>query len=427
VIVVKGKITAYILNIRKGPGTSYAKTGDVCKKNDVVNITGQQKNGSTIWYSIGPAQWISGKYVTIIQDTNNNEIVITPSMSITRIQEYLKKAGHTIRFTKGSYKITKQLKLYSDTTIILDKGAELIRYCTNPMLMTYVNPNVDYNFNATKNITIKGDGSLVGHGLKVTGTILTIFHSSNFRIEGIHFKGVYKSHAIDIAGSEKVHIKDVSFSGRIINLEKPVKEEIQYDFAYYSGIPYFLKNAKVYNGNHCRDIVIENCSFQDSNTCIGTHTETASNKKHTNICVKGCKAKGIGLVNGEGTFLTLINIDGAEIKDNEISNFARGIEINACSVFYDNSSRRIESLPKGKTGCKNIIIDGNTIRDAKGTFKASGVYISSRRDDIQHFNIVLRNHTSKLNNADAVYDVFSDHAELSITGQNDLKLKIKKK
>ena len=75
-----------------------------------------------------------------MSDTKN-EIIVTPSMSMTKIQECLKESGCTIRFAKGIYNITKTLYLYIDTKIIFDDGVIIKRMKKCYLLMTYVNSN----------------------------------------------------------------------------------------------------------------------------------------------------------------------------------------------------------------------------------------------------------------------------------------------
>lgn len=425
---MKGRVTASALNVRKNASNVSPKVG-LLQHNELVTISNQRKVSNTIWYCIGPDKWVSGKYIELLPDIitpDKKELVVEPGMSMYQIQKILEEEGQRIRFVRGHHRITRALALHSDTTLILEQGAFLIR-CTGggSMLITWVDPNKSYDYNATKNITICGRGTLLGDGYKSPGSILSLFHTYNFNINGVVLKNVYKSHAIDMAGSKKVLIEDIDFSNRTIDQEAPYKEEIQYDFAYHSGIPYYAKNARVYNYNHCEDIMIKDCTFSDANVCIGTHTETVTSHKHKNIKVVGCKANGVGPIKGKGSFLNLVNVDGADIKNNTISGFARAFELSSCPSFRDAQGNRTTGVPKGKTGCKNINFESNSLKDAKGTYQAPGIFASSKFDSVLHENIVIKNNVFRLHNSKAKFDICMEHVKNVMPGENDTQLAVK--
>lgn len=54
------------LNVRSGPGTSYAKVG-ILNNGDRVTINAQNGN----WYSIGPSKWVSASYIEIIKEVEH--------------------------------------------------------------------------------------------------------------------------------------------------------------------------------------------------------------------------------------------------------------------------------------------------------------------------------------------------------------------
>ncbi len=65
--VKKGTITASVVNVRKGAGTSYAKVTSV-NKGYTFTITGQKTVSDTVWYSFarnGATVWVSGQYVKV--------------------------------------------------------------------------------------------------------------------------------------------------------------------------------------------------------------------------------------------------------------------------------------------------------------------------------------------------------------------------
>jgi hypothetical protein len=419
---MKVRVMSTSLSMRKSSSFAAEETG-ILHKDEIVNTIRKKKVGSSIWYCIDACKWIPGSHVMTVDGMT--EIELKPSMKLSRIQEILANGKYLIHVLPGNYKIGKTTKLYSNTVIDMEEGASFIRCCEGPMFLTAADAQVSYNYNALQNLTICGKGFLVGNGVKKNSTTLSLFHASNINILDVSFKNTYMSHGIDMGAVRNVMIDGVDFSGRVINPDAPYKEEIQYDYAYVTGIPYYPANSEIYNGNHCKDITIQNCNFKDANCCIGTHTETNSLIKHENITVRKCTAKGVGSVGGYGSFLKMINIDGGNVDDNDISEFARAIEINSCSSFYKTNGSRVTDVPDGKTGCCNVEIIRNRIHDAKGNYKASGLFISSEHDDILHDQITVAENTFDLNNPAAVYDVYAVCAENIVTNQNTTKLKIK--
>lgn len=350
-------------------------------------------------------------------------LTVTPKTSLTTIQSYLKKKGYTVRFTEGTYKITKTLFLYSNVNIIIDSKAKLIRHCTSHIFRSYIDPSVNYNYNALVNVTISGGGTLVGNGKKSTGSIIGIMHGNNITIKNLSFQGTFKSHAFDISGCSNVILENLKFSKRIIDPKKTYKEEIQIDYAMSAGFPYFDAKSPCYNDNHCKNITINKCTFKDANLCIGTHTETTSNKKHTNIVVTNCTA--VGVAEYTGTFLNLINTKGATIKGNKISGFSRQIIITSCSQFTTKNGVKKNTPVSTKTACEDIIIEGNTLSNASGTVKASGIYITMAYEDIRHKNIKIKGNTFNLNNSKAKYDIYIGYTDgAEVDKKNVLKLTI---
>jgi hypothetical protein len=353
------------------------------------------------------------------------EIEVRPSTPLSKIQEYMVGKGNFVRFTDGNYKISEYLKLFPSTTIYLEKNAVLYRCCQKPIFMPNLDYRKSYKYNAVWNTTICGKGTLIGDGVRVTGSLISLLHSTNITIKDISLKNTYKSHAIDIGGCRKVSVDNVTFADRIIDEENPYKEEIQYDFCYALGAPYFPPKSKIYNGNHCEDLIISRCKFSGSNDTIGTHTETSGLKKHKNIRVLDCVAKGVGPVGGRGAFLKLINVSGAAISGNDVSGYARMIEIDTKARFYGDHGEVTFNLPAGKTGCQNILIDHNNFHDSKGNYAAAGVFASSDFKELFHDHIAIINNTFCLNNKSAAFDIHLTGVKSAITAPNNTNLKIK--
>ena len=413
---MQGKITASSLNVRKGTSTSYSVVKTL-RQGIVVNILDSKKVGATTWYKIKEG-WISGKYVDILSD-NKNEITVTPNMTMKQIQDSLEKSGCTIRFTKGVYNITKTLLLYSDTTIILD-NAILVRKNSKQIFMNYLNPSRNYNYNATKNVTIKGNGKLVGNGSSKTCSIISIMHCDNFIFNGVEFTKCLKSHDVDVCGSSNIIFKNVTFSDRITDPKKTYKESVNIDFSYYSGFPYYSKTSKAYNLAHCKNVKFDTCTFSNISTAIGSHTEGNTTLKHKNIIVINCTARG----DGGGNFINLSNVDGATIRNNNINGFRRGVELRNQDTYYTAKGSKTYTA-NHTSGCENISIEGNTISNARGDVKAAGIHIISEIDGVKHSDIVIKNNKFTLNNTYARYDIYISNTDDADIINNNTKLEVR--
>jgi hypothetical protein len=352
-----------------------------------------------------------------------NIISIPATYSMSKIQECFKEQGCTIKFLSGNtYNITKTLTVYSNTNIVIEKGATLIRKTDSHVFRGYVNPDKDYQYNAVVNVTISGEGT-IKNGIKKTGSMIGFIHGNNITIKDITISGTYKSHAIDMPACKNVTIDNVKFKDRVVDPKYNYKEEIQYDYAMSAAYPYFNAKSKVYNDNQCENITIKNCTFTDANFCIGTHTETNSSKQHKNIQVINCTANG-RVVDGDGIFVKIINTDGAIIKGNKIKGFSRGIVVMPCNKFYSSHGVKYDKKPSTKTGSKNIKIENNSISNAYGNVKAAGIYVTSYFDDLIHSNITIKNNKFRLNNMSAKYDIFVEHAKCVTEDNNDTILDV---
>jgi uncharacterized protein (TIGR02594 family) len=64
----QGEVTASSLNVRENAGTQFKTVGDSLSRGKIVNIY-EEKNG---WYRIGNKRWVSGKYVYIASQVQQN-------------------------------------------------------------------------------------------------------------------------------------------------------------------------------------------------------------------------------------------------------------------------------------------------------------------------------------------------------------------
>lgn len=358
----------------------------------------------------------------MIITAEKNITIVNPNMSVDKIQSYLKESRGMTKFSKGIYNITKTLYLYSDSTILLD-GATLIRKAGCSVFMTYADSNTT-KYNGQKNINLSG-GMIIANASKKISNVISMVHAKNITINGLTINKNSGSHAIEINSSNNVTIAQCTFDGNVIDPKNPYREIIQLDFSYYGGLNYATsKSAKCYDDTACSFVTIQNCLFKAVNVCIGTHTQTMSSKKHSNIKLLNNKAYGIGAVNGYGSCFKLMNFKDVLIEGNIISGFARGIDITSSNRFYSSNGSATKTKPPYITGCKDVVIQGNTINDSSSDYAASGIFTTSKFNDLNHENIEIKDNTFRLNNKAAKYDIYLRFVSGATIADNDTKLKI---
>ena len=313
-------------------------------------------------------------------------LIITPTMTITQIQNVLNKAGD-ITFKKGTYSITKPLILTSNTSITLEDGAILKRNKRCYVFQTYVTDKTT-KYNGAHDISING-GTIVCNGCLQPTNIISLVHSKSITIKNVTIKNNVGNHAIEINSSRNVVIDSCKFLKSTQKTGACFREQIQIDFAYQTGLPFSKNNKAVtYDGTCCKDITIKNCTFNGCNIAIGTHTQSATNNHHTNIKILNNKGVGCGVLENYGAFCRLIGMSDVVISGNKIKNFGRLVEITTPSKFYLNNSS-ITTTASGIDGCSDIEINNNTILEPCTTFKYNGIFVKSKFEEITHSNIRL--------------------------------------
>lgn len=211
--------------------------------------------------------------------------------------EYFDKAGGGILVLKaGTYTITNTLCIPSNTTILLEDGAKIVKsYETGTSSLTYTRSlfqTVSYTnssktgvfsgYNGEKNINILGEGNATIdlNDLNCAGVVAA--HCSNLKISGIRFLNMHTNHFIELDASYNVTISGNYFSGysqssttrkEAINLDTPDLET--------GG---FSQNWTSYDGTPNSRVTIVDNVFYNLESAIGTHKYT-EDKQHSNITI----------------------------------------------------------------------------------------------------------------------------------------------
>lgn len=320
-------------------------------------------------------------------------MIINKSDSMSKIQSKLNKAG-TIKFTTGTYKITKQLIIPANTTIDLNNSILQRKGSIQSIFLNKV---------TTSNTGYKGAGNIVIHNGKFEGmggysydNLITFFHSHDIKIYDCTFQDIL-CHGIELNSTKGVKIFNCKFLGyNIKDVENAYKENIQIDFASFACfvLSGSSRSSKCYDGTGCQDIEIYNNLFTKSNyrdypyACVGGHTQlSGAIFKHRNIKIHNnefyCK-KNPDL---KQACISLTSMENVEIYNN-IFDCYRVSRVYSKTYSYTNGGVKVN--PKDGDGiCNYINIHDNKISGCSTSKEAFQQY--NKSGNVNHSNISKKN------------------------------------
>ncbi|MCR5684348.1 MAG: Ig-like domain-containing protein [Lachnospiraceae bacterium] len=215
------------------------------------------------------------------------------------VRSYLERlaslGGGMLIFSKGTYTITNTLCIPSNTTILIEDGARIVKTdytgsnwlnATQSLFQTvsyFHTTNKFTEYNGEHDITIKGEGSACIDLNFVKCTALVACHCERLYVEGVAFKNLNSLHFIELDASRDVHITNNLFSGCV---ESPTqrKEAINLDTPDVN-TGGFSQDWTSYDCTPDLDVWITGNVFENLETAIGTHKYTEG-KYHTNIFIE---------------------------------------------------------------------------------------------------------------------------------------------
>lgn len=258
---------------------------------------------------------------------------INNKMSVGEINNLFKKGGE-FHFKKGVYSVYKiPLVLQNNMTVRCDDGVIFEKHVSKPMLQTNYN-NSTKAFKGTHDVHWYG-GTFIGNTNRALSNMVFIFHAKNIFFEGCTFKNCVALHFIEINASNMVYITRCNFKDHILNKSKQHKESIQIDFANYDGILEGTGKEAMYDGRHCTDIVIQECTFENCRNGVGTHTiayDPNNDRHHRRIYIEHNKFIGHNL--GLGMAVKILNMRYVRVADNEIDGYEKAVYINRMKVGH---------------------------------------------------------------------------------------------
>ena len=228
----------------------------------------------------------------------------------------------TVKAAAGSYDLGRGLKIYDNTTLDLS-GVTLRRTFSGNMLRVGYEDQVNsgavgYQY---KNIRLVG-GTYDGNNGE--NTMLKVAHAKNFSMENVTVINEREGHMMEVAGCDGFTATGCTFRDQVLTPHHDGYEAIQFDILH----PKHVVNCRAEDLN-CKNILVENCVFDNVPRAVGTHTGILNNP-FDGITIRNNTFRNLKSIAVQG--MNWINVD---IRMNVIENAPRGITVY--SVMDDGS------------------------------------------------------------------------------------------
>ncbi|BCJ94482.1 hypothetical protein acsn021_20510 [Anaerocolumna cellulosilytica] len=298
---------------------------------------------------------------------NDKSVYAVPDTTSTQLQElldYNKYGGYdlTVYIPAGEYTLNKELRIYSNTTIIADKDAKLMKNHQKGAMIANDLSKDKGGYNTTKNITIDGgvwDSSRIATKGKGTES-LRFIHATNVTIKNAVICNVPEnSHLVTFAGVRNGTVDNCTLFGY---KGSNFKEAIQIDIVHNNVVvPSMQSDVLKYDDLACDGITIKNSEIYNYPRAIGSHTSIKG------VFHKNIKITGNNLHDIDEAAIKAYNYVNLEVSNNKISNVGIGV---LAYTFITNQAQHY--LPALKTTKKeplpatyNIVIKNNQFYQMK--------------------------------------------------------------
>lgn len=245
-----------------------------------------------------------------------------------------KKGGGTLILKKGTYTITNTIFIPNNVTIILKKGAKIVKGKKTKLkklkpsdsLFHFIKPSkglkkkVYGKYNSSRNIRLIGeDKNVIDMKYQKNSNCIEAGHNKNVTIEGLTFKNVHGGHFMELDANYNCTIKNCTFLN--IKDAKNVREAINLDTPDKITGGFTAKWSKM-DKTANDTVIIDNCVFKNMPRAIGTHNYSYDHP-HKNITITNCSISnvssfGIGIMYWHGALIENNTIIGKYSKGNNV-------------------------------------------------------------------------------------------------------------
>ena len=203
------------------------------------------------------------------------EVTATANCTSAELQNLLdlNKEGNynlIVNIPEGTYNLDKELRIYSNTSIIADPNAKLMRNHTKGAILANDLSKDAGGYNTTVNISVTGGvWDTKVRDSNIGSESFRFIHASNVVIrEAIICNVPNGSHLIALAGVRNASIDDCRLFGyRGTMLKESIHLDIVHDNAV---VPSLQSKSLVYDDLVCDNIQITNCEIYDYPRGIGS-------------------------------------------------------------------------------------------------------------------------------------------------------------
>jgi hypothetical protein len=332
--------------------------------------------------------------------------------------------GNKVKFLNKRYELYDTIILKNNTILDLHEETELVRMHDKQMFISESSVNT-IKYEGVNNISVTG-GIIIHNGNDIPRNMFSLFHARNIKFENVTFKNIVASHAIDLVGCENVEIQSCKFLGYDhTKSNEKFREVIQIDVCGQTGTGYdteiYPVDSKCFDGTRTKNVLIENCIFDKSDTlppahnCIGTHSQVANSLegdvRSNNITIRNNVFIGNGLITTEkddgdiskaGKCIRLIQMSDVTIEGNIIKNYGRAVSCEILAKYRALNGEVVtdeEKVKKQNIGNVNVTIINNTIEcpDVEESYKWNCISIDSQITTAFHHNFKISGNNIKNN------------------------------
>ena len=299
----------------------------------------------------------------ITLDVKNGEDIAATFTRTARIAKD-NPDGRIYRITipKGTYTSSTQLKLWSNTYVIMN-GVTIKHTDTESVMLRFGNKSdLDSNpvtgYNGFQNIQIEG-GTFDGNG--IDQALIKIGHCKNISFKNVTFKNVKNSHMLEAGACYGLTVDNCSFSGFSGDWGATQNyEAVQFDVTDPKG-----EHFDGYKSNNdettCNNITVKNCTFKNLQKGMGVHTGIV-NRYCNNVYFENNTFENI-----TGYAIIGTNFTNSRINSNTIKNCGSGIIFNTMVAGYKNfyASKKYSNSHSTYTGA-NVQIMNNVMTITTG-------------------------------------------------------------
>lgn len=269
-----------------------------------------------------------------------------------------------VKIPKGTYYISRNLIIGSNTTLSLDKKTVIRKSDSRrfPRMLRTPEETADTpkGFDAYSNITISGgtwdnEYKVTEADPSTSGSIFFMVHVTGLTIKNVTACNIYGTHIFEFGAVKDVTVSGCTLYGFKADSELIEKEAIQLDVTHDDQI---LPSGGPFDDTPCENVTITGCEIYDYPRAVGSH-----------IAIDGIYHKNIAITKNNfhdlsGAAVYGYNYIGMTVKDNKMNNVGSGVIMRNCAMggadsYYD----RLEGIKASKVKNNDfaMVISGNTI------------------------------------------------------------------